>query len=307
LAVYGSGRIREIAIDGTTGVTTVSDLTPSTLPVRSNYDGTFAYDGTNLLAFPKDRNDAAFIFAKGKTGFQMFTINPADTTTVSSGYPSNAMIDETGTFVWFEMTGAVRQLDLATTTYKTWIPMYTKEFWGTGTRPDGSQYPVYQVLDAAGNPSKGVPTLYDVRGRFDQTMMDDRCNVWNYKTGELNRMMQPDAPHANQRDLSHGPIYSRLTSDGLGICVGPSANIFSRINVASGKIDYFNTDTLGIFNSPSRKFEIYQDRVVLLEAVSTATADVKIIEMNFDTGAVTDHGTVQSADRKVVSLVPMGN
>jgi hypothetical protein len=288
LAVYASGRLREIFVADTTGVTMVTDLTPDTLPIRTRLDGQFAYNGTELVGLPKDRNDVALVFTKGQSGFKQIAIRPDETKVPATGYPgTGVMIDDQGHFVWVDYAELMRELDTTAGTYKQW--------WAVAPTPTNSQ-----MWGFTG------PNLYGTGGRVGTTMMDGRCQVWNYSTNVVNRLTQPDDPTGAQR-ANPGALYSRLTSDGMAICAGAHGNIFARFDVNTGALVYFNTDNLGIFNSPSRKFDVYQDRVMLLEAVSTATADVKIIELNFNTGLMTDHGTVQVADRKVVSLVPTGN
>jgi hypothetical protein len=102
-----------------------------------------------------------------------------------------------------------------------------------------------------------------------------------------------------------GGIYVNLEK-GFGHYVSTNGAVFSRLELATMKRVNFDTDTLGIYFSANRKFEMFKDKAMLWDAVSATTGDVKIVELNFETGEMTDHGVVKTADRKVTTLISVG-
>lgn len=293
LVVYDSGMIRELAVDAN-GVSTLTDLSASTLPVRTNYDGAFAYNGVHLVGLPKGRTDAALIYEKSSKTIKMIVVNAngTDGTLADSRYPAQGvMIDNTGKFIWMDDGVAKRELDLSTGTYKKWAPVAEAQY--IGSAPMGT------------SSAKQIPFTYGIRGRIGTTMLDDRGILWNWATGDAKRLTNPE----NMTVVSFvgGSTYSRLTGDGIALTVNEIGNIYTRYNVNTNELRYFNTDTTGYYFSRSRAAQVFKDRVMLLDAVSLVSSDVRIVEMNFDTNQVIDRGVVIVGDRKVVKLVTAGN
>lgn len=289
VVVYTSGMIRELAV-GDDGTAVLTDLSASTLPLES-YLGAFAFDGTRLVGLPRDRGDVVPAFGRNSSAFRL--IANTDPDLPPSGYPGNGvMLDPDGHFIWMDIGPYKLAVDFDAGTLQQWAPVKTLY---ASAGPDDPPFPVW---------------TYGVRGRWGTKVLDDRGTLWDYTSGSCELLTQPDARDCTSLRYAtsvQGSAYSRLTSDGIALAAIGNANIFTRVDLKTGEWKSFNTDTLGYYFGPNRSFNMYKDRVMLWDAVSTGTSDVRIVELNFDTGAVVDRGVVVAGNRQVVRLIPPAN
>jgi len=273
--VFKSGHVRTLAV-ADDGKVTLKTLTEESLPIKTGV-GFLAYNGNWLVATSTQRSDVVLALDANSKAFKIISTAMGSPEIPASKYPgSGVMLDAAGNFVWLEYSQYMRQLNLSTNSYTEWTPAQLR-----------------------------VPGSYGVRGRFGEWVMSDRCLVWNTTTGAYNLLTRPGESASASVAVAEGATYARLEGENA-FCVNGSGNIFSRLNVATNTMKHFNTDSIGYFFSAGRKFEMFKDKAMLWGAVSTANSDTKIIELNFDTGNVVDHGTIKTGDRKVTELVVVG-
>lgn len=273
--VFKSGQVRTLGV-ADDGKVTLKTLTEESLPIKTGF-GFLAFDGNWLVAPSSQRGDAVLAFDANSKAVKLITTAMGSPIIPASNYPgSGVMLDSAGNFVWLEYAQYMRQLNIAQSTYTEWK--------GAALRMPGS---------------------YGVRGRFGEWVMSDRCLAWNATTGAYNLLTRPGEGAAADIAVAEGANFARIEGENA-FCVNATGNIFTRLNLATNTLRYFNTDTTGYFFSAGRKYEMFKDRAMLWGAVSLVNSDTKILELNFDTGMVTDHGTIKTGDRKVTELVVVG-
>lgn len=301
LLVFQTGAVRTLTVN-TAGNAVLETLNDQNLPLKLDGTNSLAFDGTYLVAVPKDRRDAVLVFNAGTKSFRIISTTSAEPAqqVPSTGYYSTIMLTAEGTFVWHEYDQHSRELNPETGTYVKWAPAQHRSSTVVETGP-------------VTNASLTSPMArYGFNGRSGGWIMSDRCLAWNYQTNQWASLHFPADPKGLNTSFGQfwniagqGGAYSKIEK-GFAHCVGPQATKFTRLDLSSMTFSHFDTDALGYYFSSNRKFEIFKDKAMLWGAVSTANSDVKVLELNFETGLVRDHGTISAGDRQVIELVPVG-
>jgi len=304
LLIYSSGKIRTLRITATQNVQ-VADLTTSNLPLRivNPYTvnnptakeifererallanvGKVSFNGRYLVGIAQDRKDVVLVFDSTTADAFFIVLKPTD---YAFNYPGAAVfINAEGQFIWNDGRGEnMRVLDIPNKTYSIWQP----------TKNASASY-------------QTVGEMYGNRGRFEKWLLSDRCKLWNYETGEFQiasiGLERNVTPHESV--VWSGSSHARLVGN-LAVCASAIGNIFARVDVATGQTVAFNTDQLGLYFSAARTFHVTQSKAMLMDAVD-GSGNARMIELNFETAQVIDHGVIKADDRQVVDLVPIGS
>jgi hypothetical protein len=300
LLIFQSGAIATLDVNSE-GNAVVSTLTNSGLPIKFQHDYTLAFDGTYLVGLSAERRDVVLVFNTIDTSFKFITTSmsdPGSSAVESSGYYSSIFLTHTGKFVWHEMNAYSRELNITAGTYTPWAPIQpsiVNTQWNT---------PMQVAVQPGGQ--------YGFKGRSGQWILSDRCQAWNYETKEWRVPTHPTLHSYPTNNVpwqyvgaGGGMSYVNM-ANGFVHCVNQTGNIFTRLKLDDLSITRFDTDQLQFFFSAGKKYEIFQDKAMLWGAVSTSNGDIKVMELNFDTGTVKDHGVISVGTRKVVELVPVG-
>lgn len=302
--VYKSGTISTLTVNAA-GSAVLQTLTNTALPIIMTTEYSFAFNGTHLVGISRDRIDTVLAFNVNDSSFKIISTAMAATgqqiiRPTGYGAGSAVFLTKEGTFVWHEYGNNSRQLNIEEGNYTAWAPAQPR-----------------YVMEGAFRVDQTPLGLYGLRGRSGTWTLSDRCVAWNYETGEW---ILPAYPSFNFKTATGGSSFAWQNIDmsavsgqlhakmekGIATCVNDRGNLFSRLKISDMTTTVFDTDKLGFFFSAGRKFEIFQDKAMLWGAVSSSNGDVKVMELNFETGQVKDHGVISVNGRKVVELVPVG-
>ncbi len=289
--IYASGMVRELSV-ADDGNAVLSDLSMTTLPLKTDL-GRLAYDGKNLLAVPNDSNfQGTIAIEKGKQGFTMLPFADGANGYIGFGPDNQFMFRSRGT------VGKLMEVNITTGVYS---PV------ALPSMPDQAVKPAYDPSQSNGYESP-VAALSQSRdgfgGRSGDWAISSNCLLFNMRTFDW---VVPKLIGAPADSIFMGS-YARL-SKGKATCQGGSSSQrFVQYDIATKKLVSFDLIKMGFFPKGIQQEDIYAyGDTLMVKIVDSMTGDLRYIELNFATATATDRGLIQSGNRQVLKLVPIGN
>jgi uncharacterized protein YjbI with pentapeptide repeats len=272
----------ELQSDGT--LKTVQ-LTTADAPITTGYPGDFAYDGTNLMGastYNSSGNALWFLYKKNSNSIKMF--RPSGSEWNTNGYLSS-ILDDQGRILFHYASSPFYVLNTDDLSFSPLI-----------AQPVGNIPP-----DSVNFPGYFPSGMYGAKGRYDKWILSDRGVLWNYESNvALCVTSYPNTTIDLTTVVGSSPKYSRLSGQ-YAFTVDRNMSNFVRYDIKNATGVAINLDTNGFLG---KSFIVYKN-LAMVEVVNASNSDRKYIELNFDTGLITDRGVISSGSRTVDTFIPL--
>ena len=271
------------------GSLVLTDLNTVSAPINTNYSGAYAFDGKMLIGTTAGSNgfqDATFFaFQKGSSAFKIYrpgADRPNDRLWGGNSYLST-ILDDQGRILIHPGSLEFQVLNTNDWSYSPLLP---------------------QTYDSSGNPTGGLgwtPNMFGALGRYGKWILSDRGVLWNYETKQAICLATLPKIVNGYNECAWNPKYVRLWGR-YAYAVDSNADNFVRYDMSTGKSVAISLTSMGYL---VKGFTVFRD-LVMLEVVNSLNSDKKFVEINFETGAVTDRGVISLGGRSVDTFVPFG-
>ena len=294
LVISKTGDISEISI-AANGSVTQTQLTTASAPLTAGNNpngsvplGSVAYNGTYLVGVAANFSGLV-VYQKGTTAFRIVRDN-------FGGSYYSIFISPNNEMVWGSASSPKKVLNLTDLTLTDYAPS------GARTTNGNTVYPV---------------GMFGANGRYSSYVLSDRCMLWDTKLGGWMSLFNfPNNPAGTINDTLSGSdvslvgnarySYARISKN-FAYCVATSSgngvpNYFARYNIQNGTKIGVNLDNFGFLASGG--YQVFEKNA-FATITNTSNSDVQYVEINLETGAVTDRGVITVGTRKVTKLVPI--
>lgn len=283
-------RAAEIQTDGSLKLI---ELTAAGAPLEANASygyspGSLSYNGTYLFGTTSQAtaSKATFLlYEKGSTAFRIF--KPG--TEWNTNYYLSTILDDNGNYLFHYASGEFYKLNTTDLSFAPLLPQLP-----AGTPGDPTTTPIAPAFPQG---------MYGAVGRFEKWLMSDRGVIWNYATKETKCLvLYKNGAYPDCRPISSSPAYTRLFSN-YGYTVDSDKAIYVRHDFRTGKTVSVNMTELGYL---PKDFIVYKD-TAMVEVINSANSDRKYVEVDFNTGLVSDRGVISQGTRQVDTFIKIGD
>lgn len=290
---FGDGVLRGLRFENNTVV--IEELTATGVEINTQGRGAFIYDGTNLIVSQRNSGETLTLvsFERGSTEFEFFRPYPNE---YESGY--KLVLGAEGEKILIE-EGRVRYLN--------WEE---KSVLGLGLNmpfePNtlNSAHPCFGAIYATdSNESYPVECLYLGQdnwlyggrffGRYGDWLIDERNGAYNYKTGEVSGNIHC-LPTVTASCWMWADFFDQL--DNRLYVVSNDRSRFIRFEIGTRDYSLINLDDFG-YLADSDYYITPDDAFVNI--ANSANSNKEFIQINYDSGTVTNLGVISEGSRDV--------
>ena len=285
LVVDSTGLIKIMELQSN-GSLILTDLNTVSAPINTNYAGSYAYDGKILIGASAGANGfqsaTYFVFQKGSAAFKIFR-------PTGSGWDTNyylsSILDDQGRILFHYASIEFQVLNTNDWSHQALIPS------------DPSL-----GFPNSGGGAGWVGNMFGAQGRYGKWILSDRGVLWNYETKQSACLMTyPNIDTADYNKCAWGGKYVRLWGR-YAYAIDKNADNFVRYDVSTGKGVAVSLASKGYI---VKGFTVFRD-LAMVEVVNSLNSDKMFVEVNYETGAVTDRGVISLGGRSVDTFIPIG-
>lgn len=312
---------------------TLTQLTADGVPLTLDSQGrSLAYNGEFLLAgYLGGDLDVWYLFEKDNVSFRLFRRDGREELTDSSGALNNwvdsngrLMVDlnilNTEDLSFLPLMSEVHGLAFDETTLRvtytsesrdenfdfvvTWLPSAPLPASCYNTTDGGTAIDFLRTTDCQYE--------HDYQESFDGTYGDwiysSRGLAWNSRTFESTLWLScwdgdlGKAVDTNTCTEGQAAEYSALYENNIWI-VGRDKSVYLKYDLDTKTAVYVNLDDHGYI---ALDYDVFND-VVLVESIFSSTSNKEYIEVNLDTGEVTNQGVIAEGGRVVINFIPVSS
>jgi len=285
LVVDSTGLIKIMELQSN-GSLVLTDLNTVSAPINTDYSGAYVFDGKILFGTTSGSNGfqsaTFFAFQKGSSTFKIY--RPVGT---RYGWDNNSylstILDDQGRIL---------------------IHQGSLEFQVLNTNDWSHSALLPQTYDSSGTPTGGLgwtPNMFGAQGRYGKWILSDRGVLWNYETKQAICLQTFPKIVNGYDECAWTGKYLRLWGR-YAYAIDKNTDNFVRYDISTGKGVAISLNSMGYI---VKGFTVFRD-LVMLEVVNSMNSDKKFVEINFETGAVTDRGVISLGGRSVDTFVPFG-